>query len=97
MNSGKTLETRLLCRVSLWSLDAQYYYCIYVVHVSPVMLCAYNVMYRWCCVHVVYAVLCTDDVVCMLDMWCCVHMVLCTYGVVCMLYMWCYVHMAVCA
>ena len=75
MDGGKTLEGRLLCRVSLCSMDVWYYCCIYVVHIAPMMLCACIVVYIWYCVHVVYAVLCTNRVVHMLDMWCCVHVV----------------------
>jgi len=67
MNSGKTLGARLLGRDSV-VLDVQCYYCIYVVHVAPVMLCTYGVVSIGCCVHVVYAMLCIDGVVYMLFM-----------------------------
>ena len=65
MNSGKTLEARLLGRVSVWSLDVSYYCCIYLVHVVSVMLCACGVVYMF-----FYVVLCTNGVVYMLFMQC---------------------------
>lgn len=45
-----------------------------------------NVMYMWCCVHVVHVALCTYGVVCMI-----VKLVLCACGVIYMLYKWCFV------
>ena len=47
----------------MWSMNMQYYCCIYVVHVAPVMLCACGVVYIGCCVHVIYAMLCIDGIV----------------------------------
>ena len=99
MNSEKTLEARLLGRVNVWSMDVNYYCCIYVVHVAPVMLCAYDVVYilfMQCYVQMVLFTCCLCSVV---YRWCCPHVgyvVLCAYGVVRMLEMWCCVHMVLC-
>ena len=38
MDSGNTLEARLLCGVSVWFMDVQYYCCVYVVHVLYSMI-----------------------------------------------------------
>ena len=48
MDIGKTLKSRFLCGVSVWSMDVQYYCYVYVVHVVysvtvPMVMC--NVAY----------------------------------------------------
>ena len=43
MNSGKTLEGKFLVDI-VWSLDVQYYCCVSVVHVVPIVLCV-------CCIY----------------------------------------------
>ena len=51
----------------VWSLDVQYYCCVYVVHV------VYSVIVPMVMCNVVYVVLCTYDVVRLLYIWHYVH------------------------
>lgn len=77
MDSGKTLEDKLLGRNSV---------------VFGYTCCICSVVYRWCCVHVSYIVICTYGIVCMLCMQCCVNLVLCACCICNVVYIWCYVH-----